>query len=80
MVGAALMDRNGKGWAWCEQNLETIVGWIRKESARRGMMFVQLGARFLVKRVIAKAGRSDGKVKNSAANVIAIQERGGLYE
>jgi len=44
------------------------------------MMFVQLGARFLVKRVIAKAGRSDGKVKNSAANVIAIQERGGLYE
>ncbi len=66
---AALMD--SKGWAWCKQNLETIVGWMREESARRGSIFIELGARFLAKRAIAKARLSDGKLKNSTANVIA---------
>ena len=66
---AAAMDSNG--WAWCEQNLGTIVGWMREESARRGMTFIPLGARFLVKRAIAKARRRDGKLNNSTANVIA---------
>ncbi len=66
---AALMDSNG--WAWCEQNLETIIGWMREESARRGMIFVAFGARFLAKRAIAKARRRDLGLKNSTANAIA---------
>jgi peroxiredoxin len=63
---AAVMDSNG--WAWCEHNLETIVGWMREESARRGTIFIEFGARFLVKRAIAKARRSDGELKNSTAD------------
>lgn len=66
---AALMDSNG--CAWCEQNLETIVVWMREESARRRMTFMEFGARFLAKRAIARARRSDGKLKNSTADVIA---------
>lgn len=65
---AAAMDSNG--WAWCEQNLETIVGWMREESLRRGTLFVPWGARFLAKRAIAKARRSDGKLKDSTANIV----------
>ena len=66
---AALMD--SIGWAWCEQNLETIVGWMREESARRGTIFMEFGARFLVKRAIAKARRRDEKLKSSTVNTIA---------
>jgi len=70
---AAAMDRNG--WAWCEQNLETIVGWMREESARRGMVFIEFGARFLVKRAIAKARRGDAKTASRSTNPAQIQER-----
>jgi peroxiredoxin len=59
---AAIMDRNG--WAWCQQNLETIVGWMSEEAAKRGMVFIELGARFLVKRAIAKARRSHERAQN----------------
>jgi peroxiredoxin len=69
---AATMDRNG--WAWCQQNLETIVGWMREEAAKRGTIFIEFGARFLVKRAIARARRK--KVNDSTANVTQIQARG----
>ncbi len=65
---AALMDRNG--WAWCEQNIQTIVGWMGEESARRGTIFVEFGARFLVKRAIAKARRSGKQMSKSDAGII----------
>ena len=68
---AALMDRNG--WAWCEQNLETIVGWMGEESARRGMIFIETGARFLARRAIARARRDECKAKDPSIN--SAQER-----
>jgi len=71
---AATMD--GKGWEWCEQNLETIVGWMREESARRGTLFIEVGARFLVRRAIAKARRSDDSPNDPAVNELLIPDRG----
>jgi peroxiredoxin len=70
---AAVMD--GNGWAWCQQNLEMIVGWMREESARRGTAYIEFAARFLVKRAIAKARRSDAKTVNRSTNVAQTQER-----
>ena len=63
-----MMDR--KGWEWCQDNLETIVGWMREEAAKREMVFVEFGGRFLAKWAIARARRSDRKSNPSAANVI----------
>ena len=71
---AALMDQNGCDW--CEQNLDTIVGWMREESARRGVIFIEQGARFLAKRAIAKARRSEDKVQKISINgTIRAEER-----
>jgi peroxiredoxin/predicted Fe-S protein YdhL (DUF1289 family) len=77
---AALMDQNG--CAWCEQNLDTIVGWMREESERRGVIFIEKAARFLAKRAIAKARRSEEETRRSeeetkSANrgIIRIRER-----
>jgi hypothetical protein len=50
------MDRQGV--QWCEDNIDTIVGWLREETAARGLPFVDLAGRLLVKRAIANARRN----------------------
>ena len=50
---AAQMDRLGPDW--CEQNIETILGWLRDEARARGLPFVPMGARMLILRAIRLA-------------------------
>lgn len=54
---AALMDANGCDW--CEQNMDEIVGWLRESAAERGLPFVDIVARVLVRRAIANARRKE---------------------
>ena len=70
---AALMDQTGCDW--CEQNLDTIVAWMREESARRGVIFIEKAAKFLAKRAIARARRSEEETKNPKGNIVRIRER-----
>ena len=53
---AADMDRNGV--EWCESNIDTIVGWLREEAEKRGLPFVDLAGRLLVRRAIKNARRA----------------------
>lgn len=46
---------NRMGDDWCEQNIETIVGWLREEAHARGMPFISSLGRMLVKKAIRKA-------------------------
>lgn len=50
---AALMD--AKGPDWCEENIDTIVGWLRDEAAKRGLPFVDAAGRILIRQAIKKA-------------------------
>lgn len=52
---AAYMDQ--QGCDWCEANIEEIVGWLRESAAERGLPFLDIAARLLVKRAIANARR-----------------------
>jgi hypothetical protein len=52
---ARRMDREGPGW--CEQNMKLIVSWLREEAIARGIPFVEIAAKLLVRRAIAKARR-----------------------
>ena len=52
---AAEMDRQGV--EWCEANLDTIVGWLREQATARGLPFLDLAGRMLVRRAIANARR-----------------------
>jgi hypothetical protein len=54
---AALMD--AKGCDWCEVNIEEIVGWLRESAAERGLPFLDVAARLLVKRAIANARKAE---------------------
>ena len=50
---AAEMDRLGV--EWCADNLGTICGWLQEEAEKRGLPFLELAARLLVRRAIANA-------------------------
>lgn len=54
---AAEMDKNGV--EWCEQNVDTIVGRMRKEAEKRKLPFVDAAGRMLVKRAIKKARKKE---------------------
>jgi hypothetical protein len=53
---AAEMDRQGV--EWCEANLDTIVGWLREQAEARGLPFLDIAGRVLVRRAINNARRN----------------------
>lgn len=56
---AAEMDR--RGCDWCEENIGTVVGWLREQAHARGLPFIDAVGRMLVRRAIKNARqRSDG--------------------
>ena len=57
---ARAMDENeAREPGWCEANLDEIVGWLREEAAKRGLPFIDLAGRLLVRRAIKNAKRKD---------------------
>lgn len=50
---AELMDTHGI--EWCENNIDTIVGWLREEATKRQLPFVDVAGKLLVKRAIRNA-------------------------
>lgn len=54
---ARTMDE--KGCEWCEANIDEIVGWLREEAARRGLPFVDMAGRMLVRRAIKNARKAE---------------------
>jgi len=54
---AAEMDR--QGIEWCKANVDNIVGWLREEATKRGLPFVDMAGRMLVKRAIKNARKAE---------------------
>lgn len=49
---------NEQGIEWCEQHIDEIVGWLREEAGKRGLPFVDIAGRLLVKKAISNARRN----------------------
>lgn len=57
---AAYMDKmESEQPGWCEANIEEIVGWLRESAAERGLPFLDVAGRVLVRRAIANARRKE---------------------
>jgi len=56
---AALMDANGCDW--CEANINEIVGWLRESAEERGLPYLDVAGRMLVRRAIANARKAEAK-------------------
>jgi hypothetical protein len=46
---------NEKGNDWCEQNINTILEWMKEESIKRGLPFMSSAAKIMVNRAISKS-------------------------
>lgn len=44
---------NEKGYEWCEQNIDTIVGWLKEEAQKRKLPFIDMAGKIIVKRAIS---------------------------
>lgn len=51
------LEMNAKGNDWCESNIDTILGWLKEESAKRSLPFVEVVARMMVQRAIKTSRR-----------------------
>ena len=49
------LEMNIRGIEWCEDNIETICGWLKEESQKRGIPYVDSVAKMVVKRAINKS-------------------------
>lgn len=54
---AAEMD--SKGCDWCEEHIDEIVGWLREQAEARGLPFLDVAGRMLVRRAIGNARRAE---------------------
>lgn len=56
---AAYMDKmEAEQPGWCETNIDEIVGWLRESAAERGLPFLDVAGRLLVRRAIRNARRN----------------------
>lgn len=49
---------NEQGCDWCEANIDMIVGWLREAAAERGLPFLDMAGRLLVRRAIRNARKA----------------------
>lgn len=49
------LEMNVKGIEWCEDNIDVICGWLREESEKRKIPYVETVAKMVVNRAINKA-------------------------
>jgi hypothetical protein len=49
------LEMNENGNDWCEQNIDTIVGWLREEAKRRNLPFIDAIGKIMVSRAIKKS-------------------------
>jgi hypothetical protein len=60
---AAKMDQEGVEWS--EAHLDEIVGWLREEATKRGLPFVDMAGRVLVRRAISNARKEAARAGGS---------------
>lgn len=46
------MEMNTRGPDWCAENIDMIVGWLREESEKRKLPFVDFAGKLLIQRAI----------------------------
>lgn len=55
------LEMNDKGPDWCEQNIDTILSWLKEESQKRSLPYVDAVARVMVNRAINKSRKLKAK-------------------
>jgi hypothetical protein len=59
------IEMNEKGPDWCEENIQQILGWLKEESQKRNMPYIETIAKIMVMKAIKKSRRLLAKEKNN---------------
>ena len=68
---AAYMDAKGCDWCESEEGMDEIMGFLREAAEERGLPFLDLPARLLVKRAIHNARKAEAKRAKEAEQAAA---------
>lgn len=60
------IEMNENGNDWCEANMGTILSWLKEESAKRNLPFIETIAKMMVSKAIKKSRRLSGNEKTNA--------------
>lgn len=60
-----MAQMNKWGPQGCAENLETIIEWLKEEATKRGLPFMTMPAKMLVRRAIANARKEAARGKNA---------------
>jgi hypothetical protein len=58
------LEMNKNGIEWCEENLDTICGWLEEECKKRKIPYVDAVAKMVVKKAINKAKKYRNEMNN----------------
>lgn len=58
------MEKQEPGW--CERNIDTVVGYLREAAADRGLPFLDVAGRVLVRRAISNARKEAARAEKAA--------------
>ncbi len=71
--GHHIREMDQKGVEWCEQNIDTINGWLREEAQRARLPFTEIGAKLLIRKAISNAKKKQkGKQEMTVKLVVEI--------
>lgn len=72
---AGYMDAKGCDWCESEEGMAEIMGFLREAAEERGLPFLDLPARLLVRRAIANARKAEAKRASEEASQAAAKGR-----
>lgn len=61
------LEMNKQGIKWCEENIETICGWLKEECEKRKIPYVDTVAKLVVNRAIAKSKKYQQELANATS-------------
>ena len=62
---ARAREMDARGCDWCDDNLDTIVGWLRHEAEKRRLLFLDAAGRLLVRRAINAARQEQARAEKA---------------
>jgi hypothetical protein len=65
---ARAIEMDARGGDWCENNIDTIVGWLRDQATARGLPFIDAAGRMLVRLAIRNARKNAPPPPPTAGN------------
>ncbi len=72
------MDQNGV--EWCEQNIDTISGWLHEEAQRANLPFFAIGANVLIRRAIANSKRKQKGEQDMTVKLVVEIDTDDVYD